>query len=192
MFDFTPATSEAARLLEGVREDHFTALTPCDKWRVAELLDHLAGLCLAFTAAAGKTSPSTGASSPGDWREQLQHRLATLAEAWTHPTAWEGTTEAGGVTMPGRTCAVVALDEVVVHSWDLAVATGQEVVVHPPVAATLHGFWSARDDTGAELPRRAEIFGHPVAVPVTAPVFDQVLGLTGRDPLWRAASLSRG
>ncbi|MBP0661776.1 TIGR03086 family protein, partial [Mycobacterium tuberculosis] len=51
--------------------------------------------------------------------------LKALAAAWQEPAAWDGRTEAGGVTDDAVALAVVALDEVVVHGWDLARATGQ-------------------------------------------------------------------
>ena len=34
-------------------------------------------------------------------------------------------TAAGGVDLPGEVAGIVALDELVVHGWDLAKATGQ-------------------------------------------------------------------
>jgi hypothetical protein len=34
-------------------------------------------------------------------------------------------TQVGGVTLPGEIAGQVALDEVVLHAWDLAHATGQ-------------------------------------------------------------------
>ncbi len=34
-------------------------------------------------------------------------------------------TKAGGVDLPGEVAGLVALDELVVHGWDVARATGQ-------------------------------------------------------------------
>ena len=56
----------------------------------------------------------------------MLERLDQLAEAWADPAAWEGLTEAGGLTMPAEVAGTVALDEVVLHGWDLARATGQD------------------------------------------------------------------
>jgi hypothetical protein len=51
-----------------------------------------------------------------EWCTQLPRRIVELAEAWRDPAAWEGTAEAGGVTMPAEVMGVVALDELVLHS----------------------------------------------------------------------------
>lgn len=114
-------------------DDSLSAPTPCDGTSVAGMLDHLMGLSLAFTWGARKAPegsssgpPRASAESlPPDWRAVLPRRLDELAEAWRDPAAWQGTTSVAGVCMPGEQMGVVALDEVVMHGWDLARATGQ-------------------------------------------------------------------
>lgn len=102
--------------------------TPCEAFSVGDLLDHLGGMALAFTAAAAKT-PLEGAASGDaarlrpDWRTRIPRDLLTLAEAWRDPDAWTGMTGAGGVELPGEVAGAVALDELVIHGWDLAKAT---------------------------------------------------------------------
>ena len=61
---------------------------------------------------------------PG-WRDRIAADVVALATAWRDPAAWTGMTKAGPVEMPGEVGGLVALDELVVHGWDLAVATGQ-------------------------------------------------------------------
>ncbi|GLY16029.1 hypothetical protein Kisp01_30440 [Kineosporia sp. NBRC 101677] len=192
MFDFTPATEEATRLLSGVRDEQLGAATPCEKWPVVQVLDHLMGLSLAFAAGARKTPlpmpdgpAEPSAHLPPNWREEAPRRLADLAAAWADPAAWQGAAEVGGVEMPAEVCALVALDEVVVHSWDLAVATGQAISVHPELAARLHEFWSSQEGDEGDLPLRQVIFGPVVEMPGEASVLERTLALTGRDPQWR-------
>src|SRR3712207_9132428 len=67
-------------------------------------------------------------------------QLDALVEAWQQPSAWKGTAEAGGVVMPAPVAAIVALDEVLVHGWDLAVATGQDYAADPASVAACTGF----------------------------------------------------
>jgi uncharacterized protein (TIGR03083 family) len=57
MIDLEPASSQVARLLDGVTDDQMAAPTPCPGYRVAALLDHLMGLSMAFTWAARGWSP---------------------------------------------------------------------------------------------------------------------------------------
>ena len=74
MLDLEPATLEVARLLDGVREDHLDAPTPCADTSVAALLDHLMGLSLAFTWAAHKTAPVLDrGAAPGPGRATAEH-----------------------------------------------------------------------------------------------------------------------
>jgi uncharacterized protein (TIGR03086 family) len=182
--DFAPAATAVARVVEGVRDDQLGDKTPCPAMTVADLLDHLDGLCLAFTSAARKDGvpgepSSDGSRLPGDWRSEISARLAVLADAWTDRSAYSGLTMAGPIEMPGEIAALVALDEVVVHGWDLARATGQPY--HPDEVAVLAclGFAEA-----FEVPEGDGPFGPPVAVPPSAPALDRLAGATGRDPHW--------
>lgn len=61
----------------------------------------------------------------------MPRQLTDLVEAWRDPAAWAGMTEAGGVRMPAEEMGVVALDELVLHGWDLARATGQPFRCEP-------------------------------------------------------------
>ncbi|PKV88700.1 TIGR03086 family metal-binding protein [Streptomyces sp. TLI_146] len=188
--DLGAAARAVAGLLAGVRDEQLAARTPCPKYSVRELLGHINGLTAAFTSAAAKKSGPETATDPGsvtpvlpeDWRTGLPGRLDALAEAWRAPTAWDGDTQAGGITFPAAIAGLVALDELVVHGWDLARATGQP---YDPGAASLeavHGFLDASRDEAV----RAPAFGPVVEVPADAPLLDRVAGLSGRDPGWAA------
>ncbi|MBA2955330.1 TIGR03086 family protein [Nocardioides sp. MAH-18] len=187
--DFAPATRAVAAVVTGIGEDQLGNPTPCPGLTVADLLDHLGGLALAFTWAATKQTPEGGTEAAFDgsrlsptWRAEIPAALDELAVAWTDPAAYAGMTMAGPVEMPGEVAALVALDEVVVHGWDLARATG--LPYDPDEAAVLAclGFASSFDvppDAGAGP------FGPPVPVPDSAPALDRLAGATGRDPAWR-------
>jgi uncharacterized protein (TIGR03086 family) len=185
--DFGPATTTLARLVNGVTDDQLSARTPCPDYTVADLVDHIRGLAFAFTASARKDDiPVGGGSGDGSrledgWRERIAAQLAELAEAWRDPTAYEDITMAGPIEMPAGIAALVALDEVVVHGWDLARATGQHFEIDDAAAAACLGFAESfeapANDEGAP-------FGPPVPVPAGADVLDRLIGATGRDPSW--------
>ncbi|EOM77693.1 TIGR03086 family protein [Rhodococcus rhodnii] len=188
MHDLRDATAALSALTARTSDAALDAETPCDR-SVAWLLDHIAGLSLAFTLAATKTrsdlidrppTPSEVALDP-DWRRVIPERLDTLAEAWRAPEAWEGTTRVGGVDLPAAVAATVALDELVLHGWDLAVATGSPFAVAPADLDVVHDFVLESAAPGAP---RDGIFGPVVAVAADAPRLDRVLGLAGRDPGW--------
>lgn len=186
-FDLAPAAAELRRVAAGVRNAQLGDPTPCEGMSVAGLLHHLVRLTLAFRRAAekvpGGTAQADAAALAEDWRTRLPAQLDELVEAWREPGAWEGTAEAGGVAMPAAAMAVVALDELVVHGWDLAVATGQEYRADEQSARrSLEFAASVGDDPEA----RAGLYGPVVPVPGDAPVLDRLLGVTGRHPHWRA------
>jgi uncharacterized protein (TIGR03086 family) len=148
------------------------------------------GLTLAFTWAAEKSGPPGGGTPRASadaldpfWRLVLPRRLRALVEAWRRPTAWQGTADAGGVTMPAEVMGLVALDELVLHGWDLARATGQDFRCDPVSAAAVLAF-TAESAAPEAAASRDGLFGPPVPVPPDAPVLDRALGFAGRDPAW--------
>ena len=188
--DLGAQTAEVARIVSGVRDDQLGRPTPCPDMDVAALLDHLVGLTLAFRRAAEKAEGTGGAEADAanlapDWRTRLPQQLEALAAAWREPGAWEGTTTIAGMSMPAAEVGLVGLNEVFVHGWDLASATGQQYRADPASA-------QACLDYGVELAAsapdmRAQIYGPVVPVPDDAPLLDRVVGQAGRDPGWTSA-----
>src|SRR6478609_5407269 len=114
--DFRPATDEVARLVRNVRDDQLGDPTPCGNTSVADMLDHLGGLALAFRLAATKTTPPGGATPRADgsqledgWRDRIAGELDALAAAWRDPEAYVGLTMAGPIEMPAEIAVLVAL-----------------------------------------------------------------------------------
>ncbi|MFD9368865.1 TIGR03086 family metal-binding protein [Streptomyces sp. NPDC060020] len=189
MFDLGPQARIVARLAAGVPDARLDDPTPCPEYAVSHLLGHLAGLAVAFRDAARKdlgptTDTAPGAATPSlpvGWREELPRVLGELAEAWRDPAAWTGMTRAGGVDLPGEIAAAVAVDELVIHGWDLARATGQE---YTPDQAALHASHAFLLAAAEDESRGGGIFGAIVPVPDDAPLLDRAAGLSGRDPGW--------
>jgi uncharacterized protein (TIGR03086 family) len=180
-----------AGLLAGVRDEQLGAPTPCPDYPLGGLIEHVGGLSVAFRAAAAKElgeltsqAPQPGASQLGpNWRTEIPHRLDELADAWRDPAAWTGMTQAGGVDLPGDVAGLVALDELILHGWDIAVASGQPYQPDDSELALVLQFvtaMSAPDQAAA----REGLFGPVVDVPADAPMLDRVLGLSGRNPSW--------
>lgn len=188
--DLGPQAAEVARVVAGVRADQLCHPTPCPDMNVAALLDHVVGLTLAFRRSAEKAEGTGGpvadaANLDPDWRTVLPEQLDALATAWGRPVAWEGTTTIAGMEMPAADVGLIALNEVLVHGWDLAAATGRHYRADPASA-------QACLDYGVELAASApgmrdQIYGPVVPVPDDAPVLDRLLGQAGRDPGWTSA-----
>ena len=186
LVDLEPAAARITTLLRDLRDDRLEAPTPADI-PVADLLAHLVMLSEAFRVAATKEAdvgppPDEPPALDPRWRALLPQRLERLVAAWRQPDAQEGETSAGGLRMPAAEAAVVALDELVLHGWDLARATGQPYEPDPRDVATVLGF----TESFGSPEGTPGLFGPAVPVPDDAPAFDRALGFSGRDPAWRA------
>ncbi|MCZ9352211.1 TIGR03086 family metal-binding protein [Streptomyces mutabilis] len=187
--DLGPQARVLARLAEGVSDARLADPTPCPDLAVRNLLGHLAGLAVDFRDAARKdlgvttdTSPEASVPDIGPgWREELPKVLGELAEAWRDPGAWTGMTRAGGIDLPGEVAGAVVADELVIHGWDLARATGQEYDPDPAALQASYGLLAA---SAEETDRDEGMFGPVVPVPADAPLLDRAVGLSGRDPRW--------
>jgi uncharacterized protein (TIGR03086 family) len=186
--DFTAPVRRLLGLAANVSDDQLDNTTPCQGRTVRQLIGHLVGLTAAFRAAADKdfgpltdTNPDASGWPDADdgWRATLNRRGPLLVEAWRSPAAWEGMTRAGGVDLPGEVAGLVALDEVVLHGWDLARATGQDYEIDEQTAAALLPFVSGFDPAGTP-----GMFGPAVDTSPDSTAFEQVLARAGRDPEW--------
>ncbi|MFG3410355.1 TIGR03086 family metal-binding protein [Streptomyces sp. NPDC048142] len=187
--DLRPAARRIAGLLGPVDDGRLDGPTPCPDYAVRELLGHLTHLTAAFRDAARKDLGASTAVSPDaalpvladDWREVLPRQLEEVAAAWRSPAAWTGMTRAGGVELPGEVAGVVALDELVIHGWDLARSTGQPYAAGEAELRCCEALLSPDE----ARPGGDSLFGPPVPVPDGAPLLDRVIGLSGRRPDWR-------
>jgi len=185
--DFAPTARTLSELVEATRDDQLGQATPCPAYTVADLLDHLSGLTFEFIHSArkqptpGEAHPVDGARLAPGWRDHIAGNLAALSEAWADPAAYTGTTHAGPVELPGALTACVALNELVVHGWDLAHATGQRYQADPRAVAACTAFVDSFDAPAAD---DGGLFGPPVTVGDQADALERLIGLTGRDPAW--------
>jgi uncharacterized protein (TIGR03086 family) len=186
--DLQAAARLTASIVTGVGDEQLDNPTPCVDRNVEQLLAHIDGLSQAFAAAATKdfgpltdTDPEEAPHALVDgWRTRVRAQLAALAQAWSDPSAWDGMTRAGGIDLPGAVAGLVALDEVAIHGWDLAVATGQPYEPDDATVAVVHGFLVE----SRKEPVPEELFGPVVDVSNDVRLFDRALGLAGRDPAW--------
>lgn len=183
MFDLGPAARDLSRLVAGVSDDHLGRATPCAEWTVADLLAHIHQFSAVFTDNASKQPIDPPDGLPAEWRRVIPEQLAGLAEAWRDESAWQGRVSAGGVEMSGADNAVVAIEEMTVHAWDLARATDQQVSVDDARLDEVDTFFTLFGEAdGGEGP-----FGSHVAAPEGADRWQQTLARTGRDPHWTPA-----
>src|SRR5688572_14226262 len=94
------------------------------------------------------------------------------------------TSPAGQMTAAEHVDQVVS-EDMVLHGWDLARATGQDDTIDP---AEVERMWPAAQQipdmmrTPGAFGPGIVVYGPAVAVPSDAPLQDRLLGLLGRDP----------
>jgi len=101
----------------------------------------------------------------------------------------EVSTPGGPMTLEDHVDQVVS-DDLVLHGWDLARATGQDETIP---AADVERLWATATAVPADLMERfrtpgafgpgIEVYGAEVKVPHDAPLQDRLLGYVGRDPM---------
>ncbi len=79
---------------------------------------------------------------------------------------------------------MVAADELVIHGWDLARATGQAFECDPGALGLATQFVEAMSAPGES---REGLFGPAIPVPDGASELERVIALSGRDPHWTTA-----
>lgn len=194
MHDLGPTAQEMARLVDGVDDEQLGGATPCPAYTVGDLLQHVRGLAEAFTLAARKEQPPGGSQPPpqGDaallpdhWRAETAVWLGRLADAWADPAAWEGTTWIAGFEAPAAVVGLTAANELVAHGWDVARASGQQLLLDEASLAPAREFVALMSGPGSDA-LRGDAFGPAVPVPAGASLLDQVVAGNGRDPAWSA------
>ena len=97
------------------------------------------------------------------------------------PAAYDGLTMAGPIEMPAPIAALVALDEVVVHGWDLATGAELPATLDGDLVAAVADWFTDRE----ELYRQAGAIGPRAEVPADASRADRLLAAFGRRPTSR-------
>jgi uncharacterized protein (TIGR03086 family) len=188
--DLEPAGTTLLTILAGVRDEHFDRPTPYHDRTVGELLQHLVTVTRVLRATAEKDfGPLTELNLHVDewpglqdgWRAAIEEQVAQLVQAWREESAWEGTTRGGGLEGPAEIAGRITLDELVLHGWDLARATGQDYPIdsfdEEIFAASLEFLQAVEDDETPEAEPAAGIDDD-------SSVFQRMVALSGRDPRW--------
>jgi len=157
--------------------------TPCQQWDLGALVRHLLFYAPVLTAAGRHSQPPPGSgaeiSLDKDWARQLAGAMDDVAGAWGDPAAWSGMTAmAGSDPMPAPVIGGMVLGELVVHGWDLAVATGVRPEFSEDVLLGAHAAVAQM----AELGRGMGVFGPEVTLGEDGPLLDRIVARTGRDP----------
>ena len=183
--DLERALEQAQSVLSGVVPAQFSGTTPCAKWNVKDLSNHLVGGAMMFgSITRGETMPEMSEApdfTSGDIVSTFDAAKQSVLAAWQESGVFEREMVFPFGTLPAEVAARVQTMEVVIHTWDLAHATGQIESLDDSLAETVLGF------AGAIVPdssRNAdgEPFGFVVAEPDSASPYARLAGLMGRTP----------
>lgn len=174
-------------VIQGVRHDGLEDPTPCEEWTVGRLVNHMLGTIEAMrrVGAGEALNPDDPWGTGGDhltedWRRDLSGLLTRFADAWYQPESWDG--EAMDGALPRALVGDMGLVEVMLHGWDLARGTGQDVEYDDGAGERAREIMAEIGANG----RQHGAFGDQVEVPEDAPDFAHALAMAGRDPEWKA------
>jgi uncharacterized protein (TIGR03086 family) len=174
---FEWATTHAANVMSGVSPERLTDATPCADWNVQQLIDHMVGGTDYLQAAlAGEPPPARTARTVEDYRVGLD-QLRTGLRA---PGALEGTCMSPlGFEWPVGHAVAGTFMDTLIHTWDLATATGQDATLEPElVDACIAMFLPDMPERG----RASGLVGPAVHAPEDASPQDRLLAEMGRRP----------
>jgi uncharacterized protein (TIGR03086 family) len=167
------------RLVAGTTTEQLDLPTPCTEWRVRDLFGHLAVGATTFAAVVRGEEPAADVSAGPDpiISATTQAALADIDEAFRGPGALERSVVTPFGEMPGDAFARLLCFDMLMHSWDLATATGQSLEVPDELVAEVDGF--ARAALTADL-RGPGTFGPEVAPGSDAPALERLVAFSGR------------
>lgn len=165
-----------AATVASVPADGWTAPSPCEGWTARELVGHVVQAQGMFLGFVGR-EPPTGASVEEDpaaaWESVRGAVQAVLDDPVAARETFEGFT--GSSTFEAAVDRFLVTD-LVVHRWDLAKATGQEVALEPADMAAAR---EAMAPMGEHL-RTPGAFGPELDPPPGADQQTAFLAWTGR------------
>ena len=183
--DLGRALDQAQSVLSGVAPSQFSETTPCAKWNVKDLSNHMVGGAMMFgMITRGETMPEmtdVPDFTSDDIVSTFDAARKSVLTAWEEPDVFEREIVFPFATLPAEMAARVQLMEVVTHTWDLAHATGQVESLDDSLAETVLTF------AGGMVPDSlrsvdGEPFAFVVAEPDSAPPYARLAGLMGRTP----------
>jgi uncharacterized protein (TIGR03086 family) len=184
--DLATAQAEIRARVGEIGAGQWDLPTPCDHWNVQALVVHLvegsrmSGLLLEGASAA-ESRAAFGVAHGPDLGAELDAAMADELAAFSAPGALEMTIHhpaAGDV--PGATLYGFRVGDYLLHSWDVARATGGDESLHEGLVLTT---WESLQPMVPFIAQTGVFGSGPSgSVAEDAPVQTRLLDLTGRRP----------
>ncbi|MFB2556184.1 TIGR03086 family metal-binding protein [Herbiconiux liangxiaofengii] len=171
-----------AELTRGVLQGEWDAPAPVEGWTARDVVGHLVGWFPGFlesgTGLVLRSGPDVAVDPVGAWREHAAQVQALLDDPATADRRFSN-------PHTGAHPLAVAVDmfytaDVFMHSWDLAVATGQPIELDAEFAERLLAGMRPIE----QVMRSSAQYGPEVEVPEGSDAPTRLLGFIGRDPFW--------
>lgn len=160
------AVDQAGDVLEHVHSDVRQRPTPCERWTVGDLADHLVAMPRQFVAMMRGEQVDWSAPTPhleGGWAQEFRNAGDDLVHRWHQ--------DPGGASA-GMQCA-----ELAVHTWDLARALGRPTDELDPEIAEAGLAYLRANLTDSY---RGEAFGPEQPAPEGAGPYERIAAFAGR------------
>lgn len=200
---FGEALTVTEAVIAEVTPDQLENPTPCDEFDVRALLGHLVTVVRRVTVVGrgeDPFGPSTMADDvvDGAWPEAWHDAADKAHAAWADDDTLTRIVRLPWAELSGADALCGWLNEVIVHTWDLAVATGQQQPTWNP-AALEAAFAAIRHTLPAsnrlamfesvleKMPPEARDgasapFAEAIEVPADASLIDRLVAWNGRQP----------
>lgn len=178
------AIDSTGGIVDKLTDDQFDLPTPCAKWTVGELVDHLISNNHRIVAKlTGEERAPTG-----DRRRDYRASADALTAAFADDAAMSVLFEMPlvGRDVDGRTALTVHFADVFVHGWDLARAIGADLALDPELVAAVTATVSRYPDAPGVWAEDGTVFAPRIEVAADADPLSRLLALTGRDQGWTA------
>lgn len=185
------ALDDFAHRVAEVGDDQWDLATPCTDWNVRDLVNHNAAEnWWAGALMEGRTVEEVGDRYDGDVLGDdpvagFDASAVAARKAFEDGDALDRQVHLSFGDVPGAMYLGQRITDLLVHGWDLAVATDQDPSPAPDLARWA---WEA-NEPHRELIEAADVFDDPVQVPDEADPLTKLLGLLGRDrAAWESPS----
>jgi len=168
-------------LVKGVRADQLDNPTPCSKWAVRDLLGHFAGGLTSCAQAFREGTPVDATPRPDLLGDDPGAAFAAVARdfdaAIRGPGAMDRALELPFGEIPAPVFLQFLAFDLMMHSWDLATATGQRYMPADDLVAAADAF--ARQGIAPEM-RDGDTFAAEVDPPVDPTPLERLVAFSGR------------
>ena len=181
----TQAIDAMRARVANVQPDQWNAPTPCTEWTAKDVVNHVVmGSSVIAGLFAGKKWEEAFGGSQGDQvgddpLSAFDAAAGPAREAVAQPGAMERMVNFARGDMPGAGFAAMMFSDILIHTWDLAKATGQDAALPAELVDACYA---------TMLPRKGQMpapaFAPEVDVAEDADAQTKLLGMLGRDAGW--------